>query len=169
MDRRIVSALRCPVSRGALDLQVIDSAVRDGIEQVLYRNSLLPGTSLHWFPIINYVPVLLTFRTGLVDRFRTVHGAAFGTLAGYAPPNLPPMPGEKSIQKTFTEEWSGLGNDDRTFLYSDSELVALHRDVWLRFSEAEMREVKACSTSVVDSERKRSCWGRSSQRRDLWR
>ncbi|HSL22722.1 MAG TPA: class I SAM-dependent methyltransferase, partial [Vicinamibacterales bacterium] len=59
----------------------------------------------------------------------------------YRAPDLRPAPGERSVQKTFTEEWSGLGDDARTFAYSDSELVALHRDVWLRFSPEETTAV----------------------------
>src|SRR4051812_11927292 len=142
MDLRIASVLRCPASGAPLELLVIESEVREGRDSV--RTGILYcHDSRHWYPIINHVPVLLTFRTPLADSFRAAHSASFSGLAGYTPPNLPPMPGEKSIQKTFTEEWIGLGNDDRTFLYSDSELIALHRDVWLRFEPAE--------AAVVDS------------------
>jgi SAM-dependent methyltransferase len=51
------------------------------------------------------------------------------------------MRGETSVQKTFTEEWGGLGDDETTFIYSDAELLALHRDVWLRFSNDEAGRV----------------------------
>lgn len=140
MDPRILSALRCPVSSSPLELHVIERDVAD--DRPLVRTGILYSeASKHWYPIINYIPVLLTFRTQLVDRFASDHRAALAGLDGYAVPDLTPMPGEVSVQKTFTEEWSGLGNDERTFAYSDDELVALHRDVWLRFSQAEIDAV----------------------------
>jgi SAM-dependent methyltransferase/uncharacterized protein YbaR (Trm112 family) len=140
MQSRILSALKCPVSSGRLELISFDSEQKSDCE--LVRTGVLYcRDSLHWYPIINYVPVLLTFRTRLAETFRALHAVEFAALSVYSTPDLPPMPGERSIQKTFTEEWSGLGNDDRTFLYSDSELVALHRDVWLRFSSEELNAV----------------------------
>jgi SAM-dependent methyltransferase len=121
--------LRCPVSRGPLDLHVIDREEVDGREHV--RTGVLTcATSGLWYPIINYVPVMLTFRTALADRFARDH-AGLASLHGYKAPDLPAMPGERSVQKTFTEEWEGLGADELTFLYTDTELVELHRDVWL--------------------------------------
>jgi SAM-dependent methyltransferase/uncharacterized protein YbaR (Trm112 family) len=140
MDARIVSSLRCPVTGAPLELRAIESEQRDG--RVLVRTGILScAESKYWYPIVNYVPVLLTFQTRLAARFKTTHAAAFATMGDYQLPDLPPMPGEVSIQKTFTEEWSGLGDDDRTFAYSDAELVALHRDVWLRFSPEQVSAV----------------------------
>jgi SAM-dependent methyltransferase/uncharacterized protein YbaR (Trm112 family) len=140
MDPKILRVLRCPVSSSALELHVID---RDetGDHPLIRTGVLYSAASKHWYPIINYIPVLLTFRTRLVDRFAADHAVALTALGAYAAPNLAPMPGEVSVQKTFTEEWSGLGNDERTFAYSDDELIALHRDVWLRFSAAEIEAV----------------------------
>ena len=136
MDLRILSALRCPVSASRLELRAIESEERDG-RKVVRTGVLYCAQSKHWYPVINSVPVLLTFRTRLVNRFMADHAGSLAELPGYTAPDLPPMPGEVSVQKTFTEEWSGLGNDERTFGYSDDELISLHRDVWLRFSQAE--------------------------------
>jgi len=142
MHVHLVSRLRCPVSAAPLELKILESENRGGAE--LVRTGILHcRESNYWYPIVNYVPVMLTFRTRLADRFAIDHRSAFDALGGYRAPDLPPMPGERSVQKTFTEEWSGLGNDERTFAYSDPELVALHRDVWLRFSPEE--------TAAVDS------------------
>jgi uncharacterized protein YbaR (Trm112 family)/SAM-dependent methyltransferase len=140
MDIRILSVLRCPVTVAPVELLSIDSEHRDG--RTLVRTGVLYcAESKYWYPIVDYVPVLLTFRTRLATLFETTHRAIFATLGDYKLPDLPPVRGEISIQKTFTEEWSGLGDDDRTFAYSDAELIALHRDVWLRLSPEEVRAV----------------------------
>ena len=140
MDLRILPTLRCPITSTPLDVQIIASEKYEG--RTLVRTGVLYSEqSKHWYPIINYVPVLLTFETRLATRFRLEHAAAFAALNAYHAPAEPPMAGEVSVQKTFTEEWSGLGNDERTFAYSDAELVALHRDVWLQFSPAELAAV----------------------------
>jgi SAM-dependent methyltransferase len=140
MDIRILPVLRCPITSTPLDVQVIASEQLNG--RTLVRTGILYSQqSKYWYPIVNYVPLLLTFETRLADRFRSEHAAAFGALAGYRAPQESPMAGEVSIQKTFTEEWSGLGNDERTFAYSDTELVALHRDVWLQFSPEQLAAV----------------------------
>ena len=140
MNPQILSRLRCPISGGVLHLHAIEQSVVDG--RVLVSTGVLycPQSKL-WYPLINHVPVMLTFRTRLADQFRTQHASAFATLGEYAAPAQPPMPGEVSVQKTFTEEWSGLGDDARTFVYEDDELLGLHRDVWLRFSPEEVQAV----------------------------
>lgn len=142
MDPRIVSHLRCPISKSALRLHVIEAEPRDGGPIARVRTGILySDVSKHWYPIINYVPVLLTFRTPLVDRFRSDHAPTFNSLTGYTAPAMTAVSGERSVQKTFTEEWSGLGTDETTFIYSDAELLALHRDVWLRFTTDECEKI----------------------------
>ena len=140
MDLRILSTIRCPVARASLALVTIDSEQHGG--RTLVRTGILYcRESRLCYPIINYVPVLLTFATRLATRFMAEHAVAFAALEGFALPALAPLPGEQSVQKTFTEEWQGLGNDDRTFAYSDAELVSLHRDVWLQCSPQEAAAV----------------------------
>jgi SAM-dependent methyltransferase/uncharacterized protein YbaR (Trm112 family) len=140
MDPRIVSRLRCPVTSAPLAFRAIATEHACGRE--LVRTGILYcNESKYWYPIINYVPVLLTFRTRLTDHFRIRHATEFDSLKDYRAPDCPPMRGERSVQKTFTEEWTGLADDARTFAYSDAELLALHRDVWLRFSPEEAARV----------------------------
>jgi SAM-dependent methyltransferase/uncharacterized protein YbaR (Trm112 family) len=142
MDTRILQRLRCPVSGTPLELLTIESDARHGRELVR-TGVLFSSASRHWYPIVNYVPVLLTFETRLAQQFAVRHAGSLDTLRGYTRPALAPMPGEKSVQKTFTEEWSGLGDDATTFIYSDDELLTLHRDVWLRFSPSETQSVRS--------------------------
>lgn len=130
MDQAILNILRCPVSGAPLELLSIESEKHDG--RVLIRTGVLycPESRL-WFPIINYVPVMLTFRTQLADAFERQYAGVFARLEGYRKPELPPMQGEIDVQRSFTDQWAGLGDDPLTFIYTDSELLALHRDVWL--------------------------------------
>ena len=142
MNLALLPLLRCPVGGGALEVKILKtapSAAGEGVETGI----LFSSTSKHWYPIINHVPVLLTFRTGLVDGFARTHAAALAALTGYRAPDLAPMPGERSVQATFTEEWSALGDDEQTFVYTDTELEHLHRDVWLRFTDAEREAVRS--------------------------
>ena len=140
MDLRVVSRLRCAATGAPLELHIIDAEEHE--HRTLVRTGILYcPQSKYWYPIVHYVPVLLAFSTRLAQRFRVEHATAFSDLADYRTPDLAPMPGERSVQQTFTEEWSDLGDDNRTFAYSDAELVALHRDVWLRFSPAETASV----------------------------
>jgi SAM-dependent methyltransferase/uncharacterized protein YbaR (Trm112 family) len=130
MDARVLTFLRCPVSGATLEIKVIESE-SDGDRRLIKTGVLFCADSGLWYPITNHVPVMLTFPTALVDRFARDHADALAAFPGAAAPSLAPMPGERSVQKTFTEEWLGLGADDITFVYTDEELLALHRDVWL--------------------------------------
>jgi SAM-dependent methyltransferase len=128
------------VSGAPLQLLALESEAH-GDRHLVRTGVLSCAESRYWYPVINFVPVLLTFRTRLAAQFAVQYAHALTGLSDYRLPDLPPMPGEKSVQQTFTEEWSGLGDDETTFIYSDAELVALHRDVWLRFSPDQTRRV----------------------------
>ena len=145
MDRSFLDTLRCPVSGGQLTLHAIDTVERAG-RPLVKTGILLSADGRLWYPIINFVPIMLTFRTPLAEGFARNHAAIIAGLGGAQLPDLPPMPGERSVQQTFTEEWGDLAADQRTFIYEDGELVALHRDVWLRMDEA----TRAAKASVVD-------------------
>lgn len=141
MDLALLPLLRCPIGGGPLELKTIAIGRTDtgeGIETGL----LLSPSSRTWYPIINHVPVLLTFPTPLINGFARQHAALLAKLEGYRAPSEAPMPGERSVQATFTEEWQALGDDEHTFVYTDSELEALHRDVWLRMTESERADVR---------------------------
>jgi SAM-dependent methyltransferase/uncharacterized protein YbaR (Trm112 family) len=134
MDPSLLDLLRCPVSGGALTLNPIVAETRGGRRRV--RTGVLTcAESRLWYPVINFVPVMLTFVTPLVQGFARDHAAAIAAHPGFVAPDLAPMPGERSVQRTFTEEWGGLAADTLTFIYDDAELEALHRDVWLRMDE----------------------------------
>ena len=62
----------------------------------------------------------------------------------FSPPRGNPSVGEESVQKTFTEEWTPveLSDDELTFAYSHEDLLALNREVWLRWSSEVDQPVK---------------------------
>jgi SAM-dependent methyltransferase len=74
-----------------------------------------------WYPIVNYVPVLLNFPLPLhrqfSDRYRHL---GIKALDLPVPPGTP-RPGELQIQESFTLEWQGLGEDAYTFIYTIEE------------------------------------------------
>ncbi|MGD9828657.1 MAG: methyltransferase domain-containing protein [Hyphomicrobiaceae bacterium] len=141
MDLALLPLLRCPVGGGPLELRVIAPS-GEGVETgVLYSRR-----TRHWYPIINHVPVMLTFRTALVEAFARDHAGVLAEIGDCRAPDQSPMPGERSVQATFTEEWSALGDDDHTFVYTDDQLETLHRDVWLRMTDDE----RAAVTSVLN-------------------
>lgn len=140
MDPSFAESLRCPVSGGALTLHPIATESRGGRDCVR-TGLLLCAQSRLWYPIVNFVPIMLGFATPLVAAFAQAHAGALAAHPGYAAPDLAPMPGERSVQQTFTEEWGDLAADALTFIYTDDELEALHRDVWLRM-DAQTRDAK---------------------------
>lgn len=95
-----------------------------------------------FYPIINGVPIMLSFQTPLTKNFAHKFSEELSRLANQTLPNLDPMRGEKSIQATFTEEWQGLGNDKITFAYNEEQGIKLHRDVWLRMDSDEAKSKK---------------------------
>jgi len=86
-----------------------------------------------WYPILNFVPVLLTFSTRLHSEFEQDHKERLAALLPCVAPNGKPLPGEESVQETFTEEWAPMQRqeDELSFLYSAEDLVELNRKVWL--------------------------------------
>lgn len=125
MRPQLAQRLVCPACGGTLELRAFE---QDG-ERVT-AGVLLCGSCRTWYPVTSSVPVLLDFRTPLHERFAAEHSSA---VHGYAPPRGEPRPGEEDVQRTFGEEWGAVVGSDLSFTYSHDDLVALNRDVWLRF------------------------------------
>ena len=135
--------LVCPITKKKL--LVIDYESFDiGEKKFLKKGVLYEPQSKYAYPVINGVPVMLTFITPLAQGFFREYGKDIETRLGgsFRSPDMEPMPGEKSIQITFTEEWGGLGDDEFTFAYSDDELYELHKNVWLRMPQEELDSKK---------------------------
>lgn len=104
----------------------------DSVEEVVKEGVLICESCKVWYPISNYVPVMLVFRTQFHDFFAKKHHLELPN--GYTFPKWSAKPGEKNIQETFTEEWNALQDDELSFAFTKDELVPLHRDVFLQWS-----------------------------------
>jgi len=89
-----------------------------------------------WYPIINFVPMMLIFATPLHAHFERTHAERMRARAGFGKPRGKPEPGEQSIQKTFTEEWAVVGDTEFTFTYTLEGLAKLQTEAWFNSSKA---------------------------------
>lgn len=138
--------LICPITGEELNLKVIEEDRTNG-QNILCRTGILWSEGNYWYPIINFVPIMLCFPTQLLSSFSEKHKEQISATCPTAKqPDHAPKTGERSVQITFTEEWSGLADDQLSFMYDEDELLLLHRDVWLQMKDDE-RHVK---TSVLD-------------------
>lgn len=127
MKLSFTSKLACPLCASDLRAKVFS-----GDELNIENGALLCDACKTWYPVANYVPVLLDFKIGFHDSFVTKfgHGAL---LEGYSFPSGSPRPGEASVQETFSDQWDTVQDNEMSFTFTPSELVALHRDVWLNW------------------------------------
>lgn len=138
MRHGFLEKIQCPLTGHPLQLEIIEVGI-DAEGQSAVRTGILWSDAGHfWYPIVNHVPILLTFITPLSLAFAKEHAERIARLSGaLKSPDGSPEIGERSVQTTFTEEWGGLEDDALTFVYDESELVALHRDIWIQQTEAE--------------------------------
>lgn len=151
MWKNALNKMCCPICQGGLrcvefeiDQLVLngrkenDSIVKDGV--------IVCEACKTWYPLASYVPVMLVFKTSFHEQFRKRYSNQLDALGdGYSPPSGKPMPGERSVQETFTEEWETLQDDELCFTMSEEERLALHSDVFLGW-DSPPSEVK----SVLD-------------------
>ena len=138
MKARLLELLRCPCCHSELRLTRIESrrvalspetrarAEAEKIDPSLLEEVVETGvleciSGCAWFPIINHVPVLLDFPLPLHRQFSDRHRNR-GIRAFDLPlPGGAPRPGELRTQESFTLEWSGLGEDPHTFIFTIEE------------------------------------------------
>jgi SAM-dependent methyltransferase/uncharacterized protein YbaR (Trm112 family) len=139
MKPRLLPMLRCPLCNSTLDLHEIagrrielqPSGENGGIHvresgtfgsptawQEIETGVLACSARCAWFPIVNFVPVLLDFAIPLHRQFRDRY-AKSGLAALQLPlPHHSPRPGELETQRSFTVEWNGLGEDRYSFAFT---------------------------------------------------
>lgn len=177
MKLSLLEHLRCPTCAGHLILKTIlqktiDLSVEDRrkcldrsidaalAEAVIEEGVLLCHKCSVWYAIINFVPVLLTFPTKLQKSFYNRHRSTINELVPFTMPSGLPLPGEHSIQKSFTREWSGFGVRDVKFEQTQEELeqhlrVELDWPEWvLKTTGKKLLEVGAgqCQESIIFEE-----------------
>ena len=131
--------LCCPKCKGNLQsaafVEAAGGGVRDGI-LICERCQLR-------YPVINHVPVMLLFHTAVHDQFNRRYANALASWASCKSPDAEPLPGEKTTQDTFTEEWDliKVEDDELSFTYTHEDLVHLNRDVWLKWLKREPAKI----------------------------
>src|SRR5215472_1260995 len=115
----------CPLSKGALSLvsfeeerikltpEQLARAKRleiapEKLSRVVKTGVLYCPLSRKWYPIINYVPLLLDYATEIHRDFINQHASRTSIFSEYEMPNGVPRPGEEVVQKSFTKEWATL-------------------------------------------------------------
>jgi SAM-dependent methyltransferase len=147
MLRERASEFICPVSGKPLSLRVFaEEAVKDpstGKEFSRVRSGVLVNEeSKFWYPVENFVAVMLTFKTTFHVKFQERHAKEFEALKEYSFPQLTPFPGEDAIQSSFTDQWNLVHESDLSFSYNREDWLRLNRDVWLREVCKRQSEIK---------------------------
>src|SRR5215212_4420152 len=103
MKLRLVEMLRCPLQGGRLTLHPIEitehplseadaqEAKRRGIDvesvnKAVKNGILISEDAKVWYPIVNYVPVMLDFKTKLHGWFAKEHKDFLAKFPGYTAP-----------------------------------------------------------------------------------
>jgi ubiquinone/menaquinone biosynthesis C-methylase UbiE/uncharacterized protein YbaR (Trm112 family) len=85
-----------------------------------------------WYPVLEYIPVMLVFPTRVHKKFAEKHQQHMSVVSGYSMPTGKPEAGERSVQETFSDEWDKLQDNELSFTLMPDDLVELNRRVWLR-------------------------------------
>ncbi|OLP16490.1 hypothetical protein BST81_21165 [Leptolyngbya sp. 'hensonii'] len=153
MHTRLLDRLCCSYCQGSLQLKpfVLEAPAAAVIPQpddlsaaqvqpypdtIVQTGVLLCQTCQVWYPIYAYVPVMLLFKTSFHQRFAQEYQAQLQDLSEYHLPDRTPEPGELAIQETFTDQWLTVQDSELSFNYTQSDLEALNREVWLNWLPA---------------------------------
>lgn len=132
MKRYCLSELVCPFSgeplqlitikQKRLDLSNFDKALlaQHGIAEQDATSAIEEGILYserggYWYPIINFIPVLLDFPVDLHADFRQRHASHYPLLTSLKSPDGAPREGELFVQRSFTREWSLMDLDVISF------------------------------------------------------
>jgi SAM-dependent methyltransferase/uncharacterized protein YbaR (Trm112 family) len=129
---------RCPLSGAPLQLRAFDQETtpltgeqRGRIEELglpvaeferrVRMGVLVEPEARRFYPILNFVPVLLDFDNAVYDHFEERCAAYSGAWKRLRRPDGMPRPGEAITQRNFTVEWEAVYNDQLTFTYTHEE------------------------------------------------
>lgn len=127
--------VRCPITREKLVLE--DAVIErmplndktkqiagqlglplDELEQRVRTGVLVAPESRYYYPIYEYIPILLDFKNDFYycDKLFKQAGKKYRK-----PPSSRVRPGEKAVQTSFTAQWNKLQNHRLTFTYTHEE------------------------------------------------
>jgi SAM-dependent methyltransferase/uncharacterized protein YbaR (Trm112 family) len=152
MWERFSEDLNCPLCGGCLELNALDTfqaeldehhfekAEEWGISSSTLCSYVQSGLLLCfecrlWFPVLHGLPILLPYTTASHREFDSVHGAAINKLGlNYESPDIEPVPGERFVLRSFSQEWLDYSYDGVLWgwSYEDREamfLTEMGRDV----------------------------------------
>lgn len=155
MKSSLKDMLCCPTCTGDLELQAFSEETVPMAEnfdslhyaprssqRVVKEGVLICGACRVWYPILEYIPVMLTFATQVHERFAANHQQEMAGFADCAMPAGKPNAGERSVQETFSDEWERVQEDELSFQFTADDLVQLNRQVWLRPLQETRNEFK---------------------------
>jgi uncharacterized protein YbaR (Trm112 family)/SAM-dependent methyltransferase len=123
MKPRAIDLLVCPIDKTRLELvewetspvklsgEEVGRVERLRLDPAQFSKETVTGVLLNrsrkvFYPIYEGVPRLLTFRTGVVEKFTNQHSERISReLPGFTMPHEAAMPGEQAVLRTFSSEW----------------------------------------------------------------
>ena len=133
MKLRLLDFLVCPIDRTPLDLVEWESRPlklgsedtarmeRLRLDRERFSREVMTGVLLNrnrriLYPIYQGVPRMLSFSTGVAREFGKRYGQRIDReFPGYTLPQVPPMPGEGTVLRTFSSEWVNYDWDGKAF------------------------------------------------------
>jgi SAM-dependent methyltransferase/uncharacterized protein YbaR (Trm112 family) len=111
MKPQLLDLLICPMEGTPLELRAWEYTPTQVITGVLVNHS-----RRIFYPIHRSVPRLLVFPTAVTKDFAKIHAERLSReLPGYSLPNEPPMPGEETVLRTFSDEWVKYDWNDEAY------------------------------------------------------
>lgn len=141
MKERLLDFLVCPIDKTKLQLIIWEEKennltdadlskikrFNDNIE--IYRREIITGALLNtrrkiYYPIINGIPRMLTYKSGIFNNFIKKYKTKIqNELSDFAPPNFQIPEGEKSVIKSFSNEWLNYEWNEETYWKVNSEKI----------------------------------------------
>lgn len=133
MNASLQAMLCCPVCSEDLVLKAFEMVFSEAQQSTVTKNGTLTCSKCRtWYPVMDFIPVMLAFTTSVHEKFAVRFAQQMVEISAYSSPKGGAMPGERSVQATFSEEWDLIQENELSFIFTAGELVELNRQVWLR-------------------------------------
>lgn len=143
MNSRLQAMLCCPICGEDLELRAFETIFVEIQQLTVTKNGTLTCKQCRtWYPVMDFIPVMLAFTTPVHGKFAARFAQQMTGLTAYTTPKGTAMPGERSVQATFSEEWDLIQENELSFIFTADELVELNRQVWLRPLQSTRDEFK---------------------------